>query len=285
MQPPCSRARDGDCSPSATEGRFSERMSGLIRLQREADRCAEEWARTREPGAEGRASLVAIETLRTLALATMADLGARAEPVPAEELARLALALNRIESADRLRIERERAMAEAAPHAEPAAAPWAGLPWDEKVDAIRRSVWDHFIPQCTDPPPPESGCAAASSEASHVTAPDATPDPPAADEAPDVRDAREASDVRDAREASDVRDARGARDADLRRREAGGEIWPPDPPFCPRNGAGQGEATLLRPHDPACVVTLLEVRATLYASRARPFGRARPCLRNPICPT
>ena len=152
------RVGDGDGSPSAAD-RIAERLDGLIHMLREADRCAEEWVRTREPGTESRASLVAIEALRTLALVKMADLGARAEPVPAEDLARLALALFRIESADRLRIERERAMAEADTHAEPAAAPWAGLSWDQKVGAFRRSVWEHFFPQCTYPPPRRAaGC-------------------------------------------------------------------------------------------------------------------------------
>ena len=88
------RVGDGDGSPSAAD-RIAERLDGLIHMLREADRCAEEWVRTREPGTESRASLVAIEALRTLAQVKMADLGARAEPVPAEDLARLALALFR----------------------------------------------------------------------------------------------------------------------------------------------------------------------------------------------
>ena len=119
------RARGGESSPSIprarrcardrpAEGRWAERMDGLICLQRETHRFAEEWERTREPGAEGRSALIAIETLRTLALSTMADLSQRAEPVATEDLARLALALHRIESADRLRIEREQTMADAA---------------------------------------------------------------------------------------------------------------------------------------------------------------------------
>ena len=119
------RSRGGDRSPliprarrcaraRPAEGRWAERMDGLICLQRETDRFAEEWVRTREPGAEGRSALIAIETLRTLALSTMADLSQRTEPVATEDLARLALALHRIESADRLRIEREQAMADAA---------------------------------------------------------------------------------------------------------------------------------------------------------------------------
>ena len=96
-------------------------MEGLICLQRETVRFAEEWERTRDPRAEGLSALIAIETLRTLALRTMAELGAREEPVPTEDLGRLALALHRIESADRLRVEREQAMADAAAHAGPAA--------------------------------------------------------------------------------------------------------------------------------------------------------------------
>ena len=81
------RSRGGDRSPliprarrcaraRPAEGRWAERMDGLICLQRETDRFAEEWERTREPGAEGRSALIAIETLRTLALRTMADLSA-----------------------------------------------------------------------------------------------------------------------------------------------------------------------------------------------------------------
>ena len=154
------RAGDGDRSPSIprarrcararpAEGRWAERMEGLICLQRETDRFAEEWTRAREPGAEGRSALIAIETLRTLALRTMAELGAREEPVPTEDLGRLALALHRIESADRLRIEREQAAADAtAAHAGPAARA-AGMTHAERVETVRRAMegaplpWGH----------------------------------------------------------------------------------------------------------------------------------------------
>ena len=127
------RSRGGDRSPliprarrraraRPAEGCWAERVDGLICLQRETDRFAEEWARVRDPRAEGLSALIAIETLRTLALRTMAELGQREEPVPTEDLGRLTLALNRIESADRLRVEREQAMADAAAaHAGPAA--------------------------------------------------------------------------------------------------------------------------------------------------------------------
>ena len=168
------RAGDGDRSPliprarrcaraRPAEGRWAERIQGLIYLQREADRCAEEWERTREPGAEGRSALIAIETLRTLALRTMAELAAREEPVPTEDLGRLALALHRIESADKLRIEREQAMADAAAHARPAARA-ASMTHAERVETVRRAMEGHLFPGGTDPPPPASGWAAASAE-------------------------------------------------------------------------------------------------------------------------
>ena len=143
-------SRDGDRSPliprarrcaraRPAEGRRATRMDGLICLQRETDRFAEEWERTRDPRAEGLSALIAIETLRTLALSTMADLSQRTEPVPTEDLARLALALHRIESADRLRVEREQAMADpAAAHAGPAARA-ASMTHAERVETVRRA--------------------------------------------------------------------------------------------------------------------------------------------------
>ena len=71
--------------------------------------------------AQGRAGLILIETLRTLALSALADLSRREEPVSTEELARLALVLRRIEGTDKLRLQREQAAAKAA-----RAAPGAG---------------------------------------------------------------------------------------------------------------------------------------------------------------
>ena len=213
-------AGDGDRSPSA-EGRWAARMDGLICLQREADRCAEEWVRTRESGAEGRSALVAIETLRTLALVTMAELGKRAEPVPTEDLARLALALHRIENADRLRIEREQAAADAAAHAGPAARA-ASMTHAERVETVRRAMEGHLFPGCTEPPP-AFGWTASSAEDSPVTPPDPTPESPADDDG-----------------AQDVWDAHRARDAELRRREVESQIWPTDPPFCPSEWSGPG---------------------------------------------
>ena len=256
------RSRGGDRSPSIlrarrcapagpAEGRWAEGMDGLIGLQREIDRCAGEWVQAREPGAEGRGALVAIETLRTLALRTMAELGAREEPVAAEDLGRLALALNRIERADRLRIEREQAAADAAAaHAGPAARA-ASMTHAERVETVRRAMEGHLFPGRTDPPPAAFGWAAASSEDYPVTLPEPAPDPPNAappahsrvtppEPAPDSPADDGAPDVCDARGAPDICDARMARDAHLRRREAEGRLWPTDPPFCPAEWRGPG---------------------------------------------
>ena len=244
------RSRDGDRSPSiprarrcaragSAEGRHAVRMDGLICLQRETDRFAEDWERTRDPRAEGRSALIAIETLRTLALRTMAELGQREEPVPTEDLGRLALALSRIESADRLRIEREQTMADAAAHAGLAARA-ASMTHAERVETVRRALEGHVFPGRTEPPTPASGWAAASPADSHVTPPDPTPESPAADGAHDVGDAGGAPDVCDPRGARDTWDAHRARDAELRRREAEGRLWPTDPPFCPSAWSGPG---------------------------------------------
>ena len=243
------RAGDDDC-PGSADGRWAARMDGLVGLQREADRSAGEWARDREPGAEGRSALVAIETLRTLTLRTMADLSQRAEPVATEELARLALALNRIERADRLRIERERAAAEAGADPEVPAGRAARMTHAERVETVRRAVEGHFFPHRRDPPPASEWDPAACAD-DPLTWPDPAPAPPADGGAPvessraqadddDAWDARRAPDEWDARRARDAWNARGARDAHLSRREAEGQLWPTDPPFCPAEWSGPG---------------------------------------------
>ena len=242
------RARGGE-GPGSTE-----RMDGMICLQRETDRFAEEWVRTREPGAEGRGALIAIETLRTLALRTMAALGTREEPVAIEDLGRLALALNRIERADRLRVEREQAAADPAAAHAGAAARAARMTHAERVETVRRAMEGHLFPGGTESPPAAFGWAAASAEDppvtlpepapdpptaappahSRVTPPEPAPDPPADDGAPDAGGALDVCDGRDSW------DARIARDAHLRRREAEGRLWPTDPPFCPAAWSGPG---------------------------------------------
>ena len=244
------RAGDGESSPliprarrcaraRPAEGRWAERMDGLIFLQRETVRFAEEWERTRDPRAEGRSALIAIETLRTLALRTMAELGAHEEPVPTEDLGRLALALRRIESADRLRIEREQAAADAPAAHAGLAARAASMTHAERVETVRRAMEGHLFPGDTDPPPPASGWAEALPADTHVTPPNPAPDSPSGGGAQDA-DARGVRDVSDARIAQDMLDPCWARDIELRRREAEGRLWPTDPPFCPSEWSGPG---------------------------------------------
>ena len=259
----CVRSRGGDRSPlipharrcapaGSAEGRWAERMDGLICLQCETDRFAEDWECTRDPRTEGLSALIAIETLRTLALRTMAELGAREEPVPTEDLGRLALALNRIERADRLRIEREQAAADPADAHAGAAARAARMTHAERVETVRRAFEGQFFPGRTgaaafgwaagpaedapvSPPEPAPDSPAAAPPAnSRVTPPEPAPDPPADDGAQDAGGALDVCDGRDSW------DAHRARDTELRRREAEGRLWPTDPPFCPAAWSGPG---------------------------------------------
>ncbi len=140
----CIHERGGNCSRSAV-GRYAKRMRELIREQREVDRCADLWIRVLGERAQGRTGLIAIEAVRTLALKSVGDLRERETPVATEEVARLALALRRIESADKLRAERERALGQAAARGGRAARQ-RGLS-AETVAAIRRAI--------EGPPPPE----------------------------------------------------------------------------------------------------------------------------------
>ena len=102
------RADGEQCSRSAV-GRYAKNMRELIRKQQETDRTIKAWVDALGERPEGGAGLVLIETLQTMALATMADLSARDEPASLQELARLSLILRRIESTDKLRKDRERA--------------------------------------------------------------------------------------------------------------------------------------------------------------------------------
>ena len=119
------RGEGGACSRSAV-GRYTKNMRDLIRQQQEADRANEMWVRALGERAEGRAGLILIETLRTMTLSTMAELSQRETPPTPEELGRLSLVLKRIEGTDKLRLERERAVAKAAAEAAAKAAPGAG---------------------------------------------------------------------------------------------------------------------------------------------------------------
>ena len=106
------RAEGGACSRSAV-GRHVKKVRDMVREAQAFDRIAETLTRTLGEGAEDHTGRLAIQCLRMLVLHAAADLRERAEtePVTVDEIARLALALGRIERADTLRIERERTAA------------------------------------------------------------------------------------------------------------------------------------------------------------------------------
>ena len=102
------RAEGETCSRSAV-GRYAKNMRDLIRKQQETDRTVKAWVDALGERPEGGAGRMLIETLRAMALDTVAKLRARDEPASTEELARLSLTLKRIEGTDKLRKDRERA--------------------------------------------------------------------------------------------------------------------------------------------------------------------------------
>ena len=132
------RAGGGTCS-RATVARYVRRVRAQTRRQQEIEGAAEAWARALGERAEGHADLLTIETLRTLALFCVADLGERAEPVTAEDVGRLALALRRLDESETFRAQREQAAAKAAAGRADRAAREAGVS-PETVAAIRRAV-------------------------------------------------------------------------------------------------------------------------------------------------
>ena len=130
------RAEGETCSRSAV-GRYAKNMRDMIRQQQETDRTIKAWVDALGERPEGQAGLVLIETLRTMVLATMADLSGRDEPVSMQELARLSIILKRMESIDKLRADRERAAKRAAQAGQ--AKPRGGLS-PEAVAIIRAEV-------------------------------------------------------------------------------------------------------------------------------------------------
>ena len=95
-------------------------MRALIQRRQEADRMVEAWMQEFGERPQGELTLVLIDSLRTMTLATMEHLAKRKEPVSMEELARLSVVLRRIESTEELRLRREQAVEKAAEAAEAA---------------------------------------------------------------------------------------------------------------------------------------------------------------------
>ena len=133
-------------------------MRDMIRQQQETDLTIKAWMDALGERPEGQAGLILIETLRTMVLATMANLSAREEPVSTEELARLALTLKRIEGTDKLRKDRERVAKKAANDADSAKRQGGLSP--EAVAIIRTEVEGPTPPPpprtVTPPPPPRT---------------------------------------------------------------------------------------------------------------------------------
>ena len=112
------RAEGEDCSRSAV-GRYAKDMRDLMHRQQEADRMIKIWMQEFGERPQSQMALVLIESLRAMVFATMGHLGKDGEPVSTEELARLSLMLKRIESTDKLRVQREQAARKAAEAAKP----------------------------------------------------------------------------------------------------------------------------------------------------------------------
>ena len=181
----------------------------------------------------------------------MARLSQREEPVSTVDLGRLSLTPQRIEGADRLRIEREQAVA------------GVGLSHGGRVQRSRWSIAGNPLewPAVAVEEAPESEWAGDSGGDPEASPPAPGPDVPFDDAGPqdasvaheatdqedanateDVSDASEVPDERDAGVPQDVRampDARDddaysvARDVEMRRRDRERLLWPTDPPFCP----------------------------------------------------
>ena len=122
-------------------------MRALIQRQHEADRVVKQWMQEYGERPQGELALALIESLRTMTLATMEHLAKQEEPVSTEELEQLCVALKRIEDADMMRVEREKAAKKAKPKR-----PVTPAPVDPWAPDESRS-----IPRDPDESRPESG--------------------------------------------------------------------------------------------------------------------------------
>ena len=133
---PGPRARS--CSRSAV-GRYTKDTRELIQKRQEADRVVKAWMQEFGDRPQGELTLVLIENLRAMAIDTMRHLAKREEPASSEDIARLSLALKRIESTEERRLQREQAAEKAAEAAKPKPKPRKGLS-PETVALIRSKV-------------------------------------------------------------------------------------------------------------------------------------------------
>ena len=98
------RARGAACSRSSV-GRYVRRRRAELRRHREIDRAAKTWAAAIVESAKDGTRPVALEAVGAAAAMTVATLDGDREPAAALEIARLALALLRVEGAGKLLAE------------------------------------------------------------------------------------------------------------------------------------------------------------------------------------
>ena len=197
-------------SAVGADDRFTARIHGLVDLQREIGDQAAEWAERREPRAEEYTARLVVESMRSLLLLKIGELTEREEPPSIDEVACLALALHRIEAANRHRLAREQAAAETAAPQAP-----RKLPSTEEMRALLGpAIKEAFHPERLGSKPWEPW-----------------PDAPAPDE-PDAGEPEPLSDPSAGHFAWDEPVAQGEEEA----REAEGEHRPADPSR--RKGSG-----------------------------------------------
>ena len=197
-------------SAGGADDRFAARIHGLIDLQREIADQAAEWAERREPRAGEHTARLVVESMRSLLLLKISELTEREEPPSIDEVACLALALHRIEAANRHRLAREQAAAETA--APPAPREYPST--EEMRALLGPAIKEAFHPERLGSKPWEPW-----------------PDAPAPDES-DADEPEPLLDPSAGRSAWDEPEERSEGEA----REAEGEHWPTDPSR--RKGSG-----------------------------------------------
>ena len=208
-------------SAGGADDRFAARIHGLIDLQIEVGDQAAEWAERREPRAGEYTAHLVVESMRSLLLLKISELTAREEPPSIDEVACLALALHRIEGANRHRLAREQAAAETAAPQAP-----RKLPSTEEMRALLGpAIKEAFHPERLGSKPWEPWPDAPSPEEPEADQPEPLSDPGAGE--PDT-----SPDSSAGHSAWDEPVAQGEEEA----REAEGEHWPADPSR--RKGSG-----------------------------------------------
>ena len=260
-------------SAGGADDRFTARIHGLVDLQIEVGDQAAEWAERREPRAEDYTARLVVESMRSLLLLKTAELTERDEPPSIDEVAHLALALHRIEGANRHRLARDQATAETAappvPREHPSTEEMRALlgpaireafhperlgskPWEPWPDApphlprpspasrSRRGTRAPGIPPRTRPQRKAKKRRVRRGTGPILAGQREAEDRDRAPERHDMGHVRGAHDDVHARKARDDVHARKARDADdvphIARPSRwfwGGELWPPEIPLDP----------------------------------------------------